>query len=162
VPSAMSSLRCNPVYNSLIAEMRPFSPGFLRRTIPALFAFWFCLSATSFPTDWASAEQELARKIAATTGPGAVALTVVNRSSLSAKDTEEVSRGLRMQLDASGLRTVKPEQAAATVAISLSENLQNYVWLAEVRQGAGEYSVVMISLPRQNAPDFVRESTAMT
>ncbi|PYX35928.1 MAG: hypothetical protein DMG81_17085 [Acidobacteria bacterium] len=98
----------------------------------------------------------------AATGPGAIALDLVNRSSLNKKDTEEINRGLRTQLESLGLRAVKPEQAAATVAISLSENLQNYIWLAEIHQGAGEYSIVMTSVPRPSAPAFVREPAAMT
>jgi len=158
----MASRRCNAVYNSLIAEMRPSLPGSSRRTIPLLLVIWFCLRAMSLASDWAPAEQELAHKIAATTGPGAIALDVVNRSSLSKKDADEISRGLRTQLEAMGLRAVKPEQAVARVAVSLSENLQNYVWLAEIHQAAGEYSVVMTSTPRQSAPVFVREPAAMT
>jgi hypothetical protein len=158
----MFSFRCNAVYNSLIAEMSASSPGLARCSFLLLFAIWFCLSSTSFAADWAAPEQELARKIAATTGPGAIALDVVNRSSLSKKDADEISRALRSQLESLGLRAVKPEQAAATVAVSLSENLQNYVWLAEIHQGAGEYSVVMIATPRQSASDFAREPAAMT
>jgi hypothetical protein len=158
----MTSLRRNAVYNSLIAEMLPSSPGFSRRAFGILLALWFCLSSTSFASDWAAPEQELARKIAGATGPGAVALDVVNRSSLSKKDVDEISRGLRVQLEALGVRTVKPEQAAATVDVSLSENLQNYVWLAEIHQGAGEFSVVMVSAPRSDAAAFVREPAPLT
>jgi hypothetical protein len=158
----MFSLRCKPVYNSLIAEMRSSSSGFSRRTIPLLLVIWMFLAATTFAADWAAAEQELARKIVAATGPGAIALDLVNRSSLNKKAAEEISRGLRTQLESLGLRAVKPEQAAATVAISLSENLQNYVWLAEIHQGAGEYAIVMTSISRQSAPAFVREPAAMT
>jgi len=118
--------------------------------------------STALASDWSATEQELARKIAATTGPGAVALDVTNHSSLSKKDSDEISRGLRAQLEGLGVRTVKPEQAAATVAISLSENLQSYVWVAEIHQGAGESSVVMVSTPRADAPAFVRETPALT
>jgi len=57
---------------------------------------------------------------------------------------------------------VRPEQAAATVAVSLSENAQNYVWVAEIHQGAGEPSVVMISTSRPDAPAFVREAPTLT
>ncbi len=151
-----------PVYNSRIAEMRPSLPGSLRRTIPLLLVIWFCLQATCLASDWGPAEQELARKIAAATGPAAIAFDVVNRSSLSNKDADEIGRGLRTQVEALGLRVVKPEQAAATVVVSLSENLQNYVWLAEIHQGAEEYSVAMTSAPRQSPPGFLHEAAAMT
>jgi hypothetical protein len=158
----MIRLRWNAVYNSLIAEMRPSLPGFSRRSLSCLLVIWFSVVSLSFAADWAAPEQELARKIAAATGPGAVAVDVVNRSSLSKKDADEISRGLRTQLEALGVRTVKPEQAAATVQVSLSENLQSYIWLAEIHQGAGDFSVVMISTPRVDAPAFVVQAAPLT
>jgi hypothetical protein len=157
----MIRLQRGAVYNSLIAEMRPFLPGFTRRSLLSLL-LWFSLISVSFATDWLSPEQELARKIAAATGPGAVALDVVNRSSLDKKDVDEIGRGLRTQLEALGVRTVKPQQAAATVEVSLSENLQSYVWLAEIHQGANDFSVVMISTPRLSAPAFVVEAAPLS
>jgi hypothetical protein len=157
----MIRLQRGAVYNSLIAEMRPFLPGFSRRSLLSLL-LWFSLISMSFATDWLSPEQELARKIAAVTGPGAVALDVVNRSSLDKKDVDEISHGLRTQLEALGVRTVKPQQAAATVEVSLSESLQSYVWLAEIHQGANDFSVVMISTPRLSAPAFVVEAAPLS
>ena len=148
----MNRLRRDAVYNSLIAEMLPSSPGFVCRSGFLFLFLWFCLIPSSFASDWTSAEQELARKISAATGPGAVSLEVVNRSSLSKKDSDEIGRGLRAQLEAAGLHTVKQEQAAASIAVSLSENLQSYVWVAEIQQGAGEFSLVMVSTPRGDAP----------
>jgi hypothetical protein len=158
----MIRLQRGAVYNSLIAEMRPFLPGFSRRSLPSLLLLWFSLISASFATDWLSPEQELARKIAAATGPGAVALDVVNRSSLDKRDADEISHGLRTQLEALGVRTVKPQQAAATVEVSLSENLQSYVWLAEIHQGANDFSVVMISTPLLSAPAFVVEAAPLS
>ncbi len=104
--------------------------------------------ATAHGVDWSAPEQQLAHKVIAVTGPGAVALTVDNRSSLTRRENEIVQNGLRAALEALGIRFVKPEQAAATVTITLSENLASYVWVAEIRQGAGENAVVMVSTPR--------------
>jgi hypothetical protein len=98
--------------------------------------------------DWSGPEAQLASKIAATTGPGAVALDIANRSSLTRTEFEQISHGLRAQLATLGLRFVNSDQAAATVRITLSEDLRNYVWTAEVRQGNNESSVVMVSTPR--------------
>ncbi len=158
----MNRLGCHAVYNSLIAEMLPSSPGFSRRSGFLSLLLWSCLIPAGFASDWTSAEQELARKISATTGPGAVSLEVVNRSSLSKKDVEEISRGLRVQLEGAGLRKVKPEQAAASIAVSLSENLQTYVWIAEIHQGAGEFSLVMVSTPRGDAPLFGAQAAPLS
>src|SRR5580700_7013538 len=106
-----------------------------------------CYVIRALAADWSVPEQQLARKIVAETGPGAVTLTVENRSSLSRRESEIVSDGLHSALERLGLRFVKPEQAAATVAISLSENPNAYVWVAEIRQGDGKVSIEMVSSP---------------
>jgi hypothetical protein len=106
------------------------------------------LVIATFATDWSVPEQQLARKIVAVTGPGAVALTVENRSSLSKRESEIVSNGLHSALEALGLHFVAPEQAAATVVISLSESTNAFVWVAEIRQGDGKAAVEMVSIPR--------------
>src|SRR5208282_5932659 len=98
--------------------------------------------------EWRASEEQLARKIAAATGPGAVALDVTNQSSLSRADVEEVRRGLLTELGSLGVRLVNADQAAATVQITFSENLQNYVWVAEIHLGSNEGSVVMVATPR--------------
>ena len=105
-------------------------------------------SVAARAADWNEPEQQLARKIVAVTGPGAVALTVENRSSLSKRDNEIIQNGLRAALEGVGLRFVTLEQAAATVAIFLSENSVSYVWVAQIHQGTGEAVVVMVSAPR--------------
>jgi hypothetical protein len=112
-------------------------------------------------TDWNGPEQALARKIVAVTGPGAVALTIENRSSLGRRDSEIVSNGLRAALEAAGIRFVGPEQAAASVAILLSENSSSYVWVAEIRLGAGEQLVVMTSAPRTESAAVSHDSVPL-
>jgi hypothetical protein len=158
----MNSPRHSAVYNSPIAEMSCSSPGSSSRSRVLLVVIIFFMVSTTLAVDWSGGEQELARKIVAATGPGAVSVEVTNRSSLSKKDSDEISRGLRAQLEGLGVRTVKPEQAAATITVSLSENLQSYVWVAEIHQGAGEFTVVMVSTPRVEAPAFVREAPSLT
>jgi hypothetical protein len=106
------------------------------------------LTISACAVDWSGPEQQLARKIVAVSGPGPVAITVENRSSLGKRDGEVIQNGLRSALEGLGIRFVKTEQAAATVAIYLSENPAAYVWVAEIRQGAGEPTVVMTSAPR--------------
>jgi hypothetical protein len=112
--------------------------------------------------DWNEPEQQLARKIVAVTGPGAVALTVENRSSLGKRDNEIIQNGLRAALEGVGLRFVTLEQAAATVAIYLSENTASYVWVAEIRQGAGAAVVAMESVPRPEGSTSAREPVPLS
>lgn len=111
--------------------------------------------------DWNGAEQQLARKIVAVTGPGAVALTVENRSSLGRRESEAVQNGLRYALEELGIRFVEAEQAAASVAISLSENPTSYVWVAQIRQGEGDTAVAMVSVPRPGGAPAVHDSMPM-
>jgi hypothetical protein len=108
------------------------------------------LAIAARTVDWSAPEQQLARKVATLTGPGTVGLTVENRSSLGKRDSEVVQNGLRSALERLGIRAGKPDQTAATVAISLSENPSSYVWVAEIRKAGGEVAVVMVSAPRSD------------
>ena len=149
-----------PVYN-LTTPYMAFSPSRWLRAAGLLLLLSlinpFCMAS-----DWTSAEQQLARKVAAATGPGAVALDFINRSSLERAEFDDVRRGLTTQLASLGLRFVPPEQAAATIQISLSEDLQSYVWIAEIHQGNNENAVAMVSLPRPATSATPRETAALT
>jgi len=142
----------SPVYNSGIPHAflntvnRTLQPAFAAGV--AIFIFLLSFATSAGAVDWSTPEQELARKIVAVTGPGAIALTINNRSSLSRRDSDIVSNGLRAALEVAGLRFAKADQSAATIAITLSENPEAYVWVAEIRQGTGEPVVVMTSVPQ--------------
>ena len=149
----------NPVYNSSTSYM-PNSPSrWLRALLPITFAL---VSAASLANDWTAADEQLARKIAAVAGPGAVALEITNRSSLSKGEFDDIRRRLTTELAALGLRFVPAEQAAGSVRISLSEDLRSYVWVAEIRQGNNESSMAMVSVPRPSTPLATHDAAAMT
>jgi len=154
------------VYNSSIPKNRLKS---VNRSAPGLRAFQFgifCLvlmaSLTAWAADWSVAEQQLARTIASVTGPGTVALTVENHSSLGRRDSDVVQNGLRMALEQSGIHFVKPEQAVASVAITLSENVTSYVWVAQIHQSAAEPAVAMVSVPRSGRANTTHDSMPIT
>ena len=152
----MPSCHLNPVYNARIQEIRLSRAYFLR----ALCFLLLIVPATAVSaTDWRSLDAQLARKIAAATGPGAVALEVTNRSSLSSAETDDIRRALLAELTALGVHVVAADQASATVQVSLSENLQSYVWIAEIHAGSNEPSVVMVATPRTE-PAVADRSTA--
>jgi hypothetical protein len=130
------------VYNSRNPEM--LSSSRLRWLCCALLV----VCQMAFAADWRTPETQLVGKIAAATGPGVIALEVNNRSSISSADVEAIRRALISDLAGSGIRVWNPDQAAALVKVTLSENLQNYVWVAEIQQGTGEPSLIMISAPR--------------
>lgn len=136
----------NPSINPRIPGMlTPLSSRFVSILLLPL-ALLFAVAGNA--QNWAGAEEQLAGKIASATGPKAMALEVLNRSSLSAGVTDDIRRNLLTQLAVLGVRFVAAEQAAANVRVSLSEDLRSYVWIAEIRQGGNVPSVVMVSLPR--------------
>jgi hypothetical protein len=106
------------------------------------------LSVPGKAQNFAGAEEQLARKIVSATGPKTMTVEVENRSSLSAATTDDIRRNLLTQLAVQGARFVGADQAPVNLRVSLSENLQSYLWIAEIRQGSNPISVAMVSLPR--------------
>jgi hypothetical protein len=176
----MSNAADNAVYNSRIAGMP--TPSSFRRAGFVLILL-LLLAATAWGQNWAGAEEQLAVKIVAVTGTRTMAVEVSNRSSFGEADlgpsiADDIRRGLLTQLAARGVRFVSTEQAAAKVRVSLSENLQNYVCVAEIQLGSNqatsqtpdktandaalaERSVAMVSLPRLEARAAEPEPAAM-
>ena len=155
----MQSAKDNAVYNARIPHMRALPSRFPR---VACFLVLMLMHAPMMQaSEWRAPEEQLARKITARTGPGTLALDVVNRSSLSHADTEEIRRGLLTELAALGVRSVNADQAAATVQITLSENLRDYVWVAEIHQGNNEASVIMVATPRPALAAAERPASAL-
>ncbi len=161
------------VYNSAIPTFSPNSvlrtlripPKLLMAKVPVLVLVlgWMILASTSAARaeDWSGAEQQLAHKVVAVTGPGAAALIVQNRSSLTRREADAIQNGLRSALQDLGVRFAGADQAAATVTISLSENSASYVWVAEIHQSAGESAVVMVSLPRPEGATTPHDSVPL-
>ena len=161
------------VYNSAIPKpiLKSVKRGDATRPLAHLLRFPFplaillltiiALTISAQGADWNAAEQQLARKIVAITGPGAVAVTVENRSSLGRRESEAVQNGLRFALEQLGIRFAEADQAAAGVAISLSENATSYVWVAQIRQGEGDMTVAMVSVPRAGGSLAVHDSMPM-
>jgi hypothetical protein len=133
------------VYNSPNLEMTRLSSR-LRWALCLCILF----SQLCFASDWHDPVSQLAAKIIAATGPGVVALEMNNRSSISSAETEEIRRELTASLATSGVRIWQPDQAAATIKLTLSENLQEYVWVAEIQAGTTDAKVLLVSTPRTN------------
>lgn len=116
-----------------------------RTRLSALIAllFFLCLPTAA---QWTEPTAQLARDIAAITGPGTVTLTVHNISSLTADYIPVIKRDLQNDLRSAGVRVV-PANAAADIKLTLSENAQGYVWVAEVHQ-ANETKVAIVTAPR--------------
>ncbi len=161
VPGVKSGGARSAAYNSRILGMLTPSPSRFAGSL--LFALALLFVVPSSAQNWAVAEEQLAAKIKAVSGTGSktMALEVMNRSSLSPAMTDDIRRNLLTQLAAAGARLVAAEQATTLVRVSLSEDLQNYLWIAEVRQGANAPAIVMVSLPRPAALSVEPEPSAM-
>ena len=158
-------------------QLEPVDAGYNSRILqmlPSSRARWLCcafllLSQLAFGADWRRPAAQLAEKISALTGPGVIALEITNRSSIASADVEQIRHLVVSELAASGVRVWQPDQAAATAEVTLSENLQSYVWVAQIQQGsAAEPSLAMVSFDRpafsvggQNSPLMVLRATTL-
>jgi hypothetical protein len=149
-------------YNSRILQMLPSSCA------RCLCCAFLLLSHLAFGADWRRPAAQLAEKISTVTGPGVIAVEITNRSSISSADVEQIRHLLVSELAASGVRVWQPDQAAAVAEVSLSENLQSYVWVVQIQQGSAEPSLAMVSFDRpassvasQNSPLMVLRATTI-
>src|SRR5215475_5530258 len=145
------------VYNSPHPEM--FLPSSSVR-----WAWCACLLVTRLAgaSDWRAPESQLAAKIAALTGASVISLDVRNASSIAPSYVEEIRRGLTAVLGTSGVQVWQPDQAGIEVRVVLSENLEDYVWVAEVHKGAAEPGIVMISISRPTPRLLAEHSPPLT
>jgi hypothetical protein len=143
----VTSARVAAVYNSRIAQMFSSWPGPWGRLVCLVVAILLLIPSFAHASDSDAVAQELARKISAVCGPAPVSLEIVNRSDLGKKNVDQIYLGIRGQLAALGVHVVPDEQATAALKVTISENLQSYVWVAEIRQGS-EASTAIVSTPR--------------
>jgi hypothetical protein len=112
------------------------------------------------PLEWANRVGTLAGQIAEAVRPSkAISLEVQNISSLGAADVEMIRQGLQKQLARRGIRI---EADGLDVKVTLSENIERFVWIAEVRRKE-EATVFIASLEGKaiaNSP-VVRRSVVL-
>src|SRR5512147_580510 len=81
------------------------------------------LFATSlFAANWTGPVTDLAKTIAAASGPGAITLAVVNSSSVPKDQVTEIQHAIEVQLRTSGVRIGAAPNANSDVRVTLSEN----------------------------------------
>ncbi len=74
--------------------------------------------------------------------PSSVTLSFENVSSLSASDQDALKKSIQGSFRAAGIRLVKAEYAVAEIQITFSEDWQNYVWVAAIKQGPSNLVVI--------------------
>lgn len=143
------------VYNAPKPDMFP-------SRVRCLWCVFILLSQAALASDWHAPETQLAAKIAAATGAGVIALEIANRSSLSSPEVDAIRHALINQLATSGIRVWDPDLAAAVVKVTLSESLENYVWVADIQQGTGEPGLIIISTPRPEPAPGTQNTMPLT
>src|SRR5256885_7258546 len=145
----------NPRKLSKIQLMRITSSRWLL-VVSALVALALGDARPCVAADLSGSADELARRIVAISGPGAEAITFNNASSLSAAEADKFQRALIERLRTAGVNVAERSAAAIEVKITLSENMQGYVFVAQVQQGRGDAKVAMVSAAR------LAESSSLT
>jgi len=137
--------------SSSLGTQFPHSLFLMLFRLTALLLGALMLPSSLFASNLGDAARQLADRIAAITGPDALALEVTNRSSLDEKTAYEVRTALLAELRLQGVRTAAAEQSMGSVNVVLSESLREYVWTAEIALGSDAIRVVLVSLPREHS-----------
>jgi hypothetical protein len=124
-------------------------------TVPSFFGVVLLCATVAFGADnWTAATGELAVKILAHIhSKRAMALTVRNISSLGDEDASKIRRELRAQLQARGARLTASRRVHAVVQVTLSENADGYIWVADIRAGSS-HEVAMLNVARPALAGF--------
>ncbi|HEY1807086.1 MAG TPA: hypothetical protein VGG42_00930 [Acidobacteriaceae bacterium] len=94
---------------------------------------------------WEQPASNLARQIAALSGPGPARLLIQNTSTLPANDVSVIRRLLEQDLRGLGVLS-GGNDSATLIRVTLSQNLQGGLWVAEVQEGT-ETRVAMLAVP---------------
>ena len=108
---------------------------------------------------WDEAAGELAAKIVARAAPQtALALVVRNASSLSDDDVSRIRRALRSELRGRRIHLTTSKRAGAEVQVTLSENVEGLVWIAEIRKGAStDVGMESVARPKPGSQQATEE-----
>jgi DNA polymerase III psi subunit len=121
--------------------------GWLPASIFPLFALAYMSGQ-----DFSPAVTQLVSKIASRNPAGSASLTLTNRSSLSDSVVSSIRAELQRQLEAHGWKLKKPEEIESSITVTLSENVSNYVWTAEIRTEDRAQSVFLeLARPKEDA-----------
>lgn len=94
--------------------------------------------------NWNDASSEFAAKILAhTLSRRTIALSISNISSLGDDDVSQIRRQLRAQLRSRGARLTGSKQASTEIRVTLSENSEGYIWVADIRTGSSRDLTMM-------------------
>jgi hypothetical protein len=107
---------------------------------------------------WERPAGQLAEQVAALLGPGPAQLIIGNRSTLVPADVTAIRRLLEQDLRAYGIESSAAD-SANQIRVTLSENVRERLWVAEVIEG-NRIHVVMVRLDR-DAPVVASGETGL-
>ena len=106
------------------------------------------------------AEQFVHEMLAKAGTPATVSIRFDNRSSLSAAEFRAIRRVIEAEVRRLKLKVVSPEMAIAECNVTISENANSLLWIAQVKQGLTQ-SYAMISVPRRRNSDVHSSSFSL-
>ena len=115
-----------------------------RRPLLLLFVLLLLVPARA-SISWDNPADELAKQIAAVAGPGPAKFTIKNRSSIPADQVPTIRRTLERDLQSYGVTASGSADVPTAIRVTLSQNLQHGLWIAEVQEGT-DVKVVMVSV----------------
>jgi len=126
------------------------NPGAVRRKLPTHVLLLIMLvggiacaqSPTPSARAWDQPAATLTVQIADLLGPGPVHLTIRNLSSIPTDEIPAIRRALEQDLQAHGIQASGAD-AANSIRLTLSENLRERLWVAEVVEGS-ETHIAMV------------------
>ncbi len=130
-------------------DLKPASGRSLFRILPVLALLVLGTAGLARAETLDDAARQLAGKISAALAPHeAIALSLRNLSSLTAADVAAVRRALEAELRSRGLRLVEKSPLHKELRVTLAENLEGYVWVAEVsREDASQVTILAVARP---------------
>ena len=142
-------------YNSLLRMTG------LKRLLGSTILALLIVVAPCYAGNWNSPAGDLAKAIVTASGPGTITLTVSNASSIGKSDLAEIQKTIEAQLRTGGVRVVSSANVGTDVHVTLSENLEGYLWVAEIKQG-NQSRVEMIQVPRTEEPAIPHSGPSVT
>jgi hypothetical protein len=118
--------------------------------VAASLASLMAQAPNAAPSQWDKPAADLADQIAAILGPGQARLTIRNVSSLATDEIPAIRRLLEQNLKAHGV-IASGAESANTIRVTLSEDVRERLWVAEVAEGSVT-RVAMVGIQHSQAP----------
>jgi hypothetical protein len=148
--------RYNPRKRKMRRKQYPMKHVWLVVLVASCLIGYAELSAPAAPSKWGQPAAALADQIAGILGPGQARLTIRNLSTISTEEIPAIRLLLEQDLKARGVLASGAESANA-IRVTLSENIRERLWVAEVIEGS-ERQVAMVHVE----PELARPAQAGT